>query len=65
MTTTKKPRCKLTGCGGNVFTIIGFVSRTLRDAKQPDKANEFSAKAMACQSYDAVLQLCVEYVDAR
>ena len=63
--TVKKPICKLTGTDGNVFAIIGKVSRTLKDHKQEDRAKEFADKAMNCPSYDAVLQLCFSYVDVR
>ena len=58
-----KPACKLIGEDGNVFAIIGNVSRTLRRAGMADKAKEFSAKAMNSGSYDEVLRLCMEYVD--
>jgi hypothetical protein len=43
-----KPNCKLVGTDGNVFAIIGTVSRTLKRAGQP---------------YDDVLALCWEYVE--
>lgn len=59
----KKPVCKLTGTNGNVFAIIGNVSKTLKNANQSDKASEFSKKAFAAGSYDEVLKLCFEYVD--
>ena len=62
---TKKPKCKLSGEDGNVFTIIGRVSRALKDAGQADKAKEFQTAAMSAPSYDAVLLLCNKYVDVR
>ena len=58
-----KPKCKLVGQDGNVFNIIGIVSRTLKRAGQRDKANEFVEKARQSRSYDSVLQLCFQYVD--
>ncbi len=58
----KKPACKLVGTDGNVFSIIARVRACLRDAKMPEKAAEFSAKAMASKSYGDVLVLCSEYV---
>lgn len=58
-----KPTCKLTGTDGNVFAIIGAVSRSLKRANLYDRAREFVAKAMAANSYDSVLQLCFEYVE--
>ena len=60
-----KPKVKLVGTDGNVFSIIGRVSRALKDAKQPDRATEFCQKAMTAHSYDEVLRLCFDYVDVR
>ena len=62
-TSSKLPRCKLSTCNGNVFAIIARVSGTLEHAGLRLRAAEFRNKAMAVQSYDAVLQLCFEYVD--
>lgn len=59
------PKCKLTETDGNVFAIIGTVSRALVKAKQADKAVEFKQRAFAAKSYDEVLQLCFEYVEVR
>ena len=58
-----KPMCRLSGTDGNVFAVIGTVSQALRRAKRPDKAREFQTQAMACESYDEVLELCSEYVE--
>jgi hypothetical protein len=59
---TKLP-CKLIGEDGNVFSIIGRVRRALTAAGQEDRAREFVEKALRSTSYDAVLQLCLEYVE--
>lgn len=59
-----KPECKLVGTDGNVFAIIGKVVRTLKDAGQPGWAAQFQERAMKAQSYDEVLTLLQEYVDA-
>jgi hypothetical protein len=59
----KKPKCKLTGIDGNVFNIIGTVSRELKRAGQHEKAKEFQTKAFTSESYDAVLSLCHDYVE--
>jgi len=59
----KKPTCKLIGTDGNVFNIIGKVKRTLVENSMREKANEFTKKALQSSSYDAVLCLCMEYVD--
>ena len=59
----KKPKCKLVGTDGNVFSIIGKVSQTLKRAGQSDKAKEFTEKAFSSKSYDEVLNLAGEYVE--
>ena len=61
--TVEKPTCKLLGTDGNVFAIIGTVSKCLKRAGQPIAAKAFADRAMSCGSYDAVLQLCFEYVE--
>ena len=58
-----KPQCKLIGEDGNVFFIIGKVTRTLKEFGYPDKAKEFKEKATASKSYDEVLQLAMDYVE--
>lgn len=65
MTNVKFPGVKvhLTGVDGNVFAIIGEVSRALKKAGHVDAAKEFSAAAMSCSSYDEVLVLCIETVE--
>jgi hypothetical protein len=60
-----KPKCKLVGKDGNVFAIIGEVSKTLIKNGQSEKAKEFRMKAITSDSYIAVLLLCFEYVDVR
>ena len=60
----QKPECKLVGTDGNVFSIIGKVSACLKKAGQADKAKEFQQKAMSSKSYDEVLMLLHDYVDA-
>jgi len=60
---TTLPTVKLTGTDGNVFAIIGTVSRTLKRAGLADKAAEFQQAAFKSGSYDAVLQLCFQYVN--
>lgn len=54
-----KPTCKLVGTDGNVFAIIGKVSKCLNK----DQAHEFENKAIACDLYDEVLRLVMEYVE--
>lgn len=58
-----KPKCKVTGTNGNVFNLIGLVSRSLRNAGLNDKAEEFVDKAFKAGSYDEAIQIMMEYVD--
>jgi hypothetical protein len=59
----EKPKVKLTGEDGNVFSIIGRVSKALKKAGHEDKATEFKDKAFASDSYDEVLRLAMTYCD--
>ena len=59
-----KPTCKLVGTDGNVFAVIGTVTRCLKADGQPERAEEFKKAAFASISYDEVLGLCFDYVDA-
>lgn len=60
---TTLPKCVLAGTDGNVFAVIGNVSRALKDAGQHDRATEFRKRALESHSYDDVLQLSFQYVD--
>jgi len=63
MDRTEKPPCKLVGEDGNAFTIMGLVSRALKDADMREAATEYMGKATRCHSYDELLQLTMEYVE--
>lgn len=58
-----KPPCQLTGQDGNVFSIIGRVSRTLKNAGLRAQSAEFCRRAMKSSKYEDVLTLCEEYVE--
>ena len=58
-----KPKCKLIGKDGNVFNIIGLVSKALKKEGMSKEADEFVKKAFSSESYDAVLCLCSNYVE--
>ena len=58
-----KPICKLVGTDGNVFSIIGTVSRTLKRAGLTNQAAAFTKKAFESSDYNAVLRLCGQYVE--
>ena len=60
----RKPECKLVGTDGNVFAIIGNVSKALKRDGRKERAKEWQQKAMSCGSYDEVLMLLHDYVEA-
>jgi hypothetical protein len=62
-TTKNKPTVQLTGVNGNVFSIIGTMTRSMKRQGFRAEAEEFSARAMNADSYDAVLVMCHEYAD--
>lgn len=60
-----KPKCQLTGQDGNIFMVMGLASRALKKAGWYDKAAEMQDKIRSeAKSYDAALQIVMEYVDA-
>lgn len=61
--TIVKPIVELVGQDGNVFNIIGRVTKALKRAYLPQKAKEFQEKALSCGSYDEVLVLLNRYVE--
>jgi hypothetical protein len=48
---------------GNVFNLIGLVSRTLKRAGMPDAAKEMCVRAMSGGSYGEALGVIMEYVE--
>ena len=63
MAAERKPKCKLAGTDGNVFALAGKVSRTLREADQPEKAKEFTTQLFLCKSYSEAIVLMSKYVE--
>ena len=58
-----KPKCKLTGTDGNIFSVIGKVSSCLKQAGMSDKAEEYVNRATKSHSYDEALGVAFDYVD--
>ncbi|WP_035178599.1 hypothetical protein [Alkalihalobacterium bogoriense] len=58
-----KPTCKLVGEDGNIFSILGRVSRTLKENGKANEAKEVSERVMLSGSYDEALQIMMEYVE--
>jgi hypothetical protein len=59
-----KPKCRLIGEDGNIFNLMGIVSRTLKEAGEPEKAEEMIRRITSdAKSYDEALAMLMEYVD--
>ena len=58
-----KPSVKLIGEDGNIFSILGRVSRTLKEDGKEEQAKEVSERVMASSSYGEALQIIKEYVE--
>lgn len=56
---------QLSGRDGNVFALIGAVSRALKDCGEREEAAAFVEEATSCGSYDEVLQLIQRTVTTR
>jgi len=59
----QRPDCQLSGENGNVFSIIGRVSKALKGASFWEKAEEFNVGALKCVNYDEVILLAYKYVN--
>ena len=59
-----KPKCRLIGEDGNIFNLMGIVSRTLKEAGEPEKADEMIQRiTKEAKNYDEALAMLMEYVD--
>lgn len=58
-----KPKCDLGNCDGNIFSVMGAVSKALKRAGQKDKIEEFQSAVTKSASYEDALDVCLSYVD--
>jgi hypothetical protein len=58
-----KPIVKLINEDGNIFSIMGRVTKALKQNGMEDKAKEYSDKIWDCASYDEALRITMEYVE--
>ena len=63
MVKNQKPPCKLIGEDGNIFSILGRVSKTLKEDGKEEQAKEVRERVMASSSYGEALQIIMEYVE--
>jgi len=60
-----KPKCKLIGTDGNIFALMGTVSKCLKQNGMGDKVAEMIKRVTSSESYDAALIVLMDYVDVR
>ena len=59
----QKPDAPIIGADGNVFSLVGIASRTLKRAGQHDAAAEMWERVQECSGYDAALAVLMDYVE--
>ena len=60
-----KIKVKLTGINGNAWNLLGVMSKAMKKGKvTKEEVNLFTTEAMS-GDYDHLLQVCMEWVDAR
>ena len=59
----RRPKMRLSGMDGNIFSILGNASRLLRRDGQADRAKEMADRVFASGSYEQALSIISEYVE--
>jgi hypothetical protein len=59
----RKPDSPIIGANGNIFSILGIASRTLKDNGMAESAKEMSSRVMESGGYDNALAIIMEYVE--
>ena len=60
---TLKPPCPIIGANGNIFSIMGIASKTLKKNNMTEAASEMCSRVMESESYDNALAVIMEYVE--
>ena len=60
---SKKPKCSLIGQNGNIFNLMGIVSKTLKRNGMSNDAKEMCDRITSSGSYDEALSIIDEYVE--
>ena len=59
----KRPKMKLAGQDGNIFSILGRASRLLKENGQPEQAKEMCGRVCQSDNYYKALNIISEYVE--
>lgn len=60
-----KPKCKLSGCDGNIFSLGAIASSCLEKVGMKNEAKEMRHRICKSHSYEEAIDVICEYVDAR
>ena len=63
MNKLQKPKAPLIGADGNIFNLMGIVSRTLRKAGQGYLVQEMNNRVTSCSDYNEALNVLFDYVE--
>ena len=58
----QKPECPMIGANGNIYNLMGLVSRTLKRAGMGESVQEMLDRVKACGDYTAALGVLMDYV---
>jgi len=58
-----KPKVRLVGTDGNIFSLLGICSRALKKAGRMDEAKAMQGKVFQAKSYEEALAILSEYVE--
>ena len=59
----QRPKMKLAGQDGNIFSILGRASRLLKENGQPEQAKEMCDRVYQSGDYYKALNIISEYVE--
>jgi len=59
----EKPDAPIIGADGNIISVMGIASRTLKRAGMSDQAKEMCSRVTGSGSYDNALGIIMEYVN--
>ena len=58
-----RPKMRLAGQDGNIFSILGRASRLLKENGQPEQAKEMCSRVCQSGDYYKALNIISEYVE--
>ena len=58
----QKPNCPMIGSNGNIYSLMGLASQTLKRAGMGDSVQEMIDRVKACDNYTAALGVLMDYV---